>query len=74
MSENELDADLERAMRENVNLEQYDDIPPSKSQWPGDETRLFHIFEIKQFIVISRKSLNIASKLIHEMPFYVLFV
>lgn len=49
MGENELDADLERAMRENVNLEQYDDIPPSKSQWPGDETGFFKKFDFLNF-------------------------
>ena len=29
--------DLE-TLREQVNLAEYDDIPPSKSQWPGDES------------------------------------
>ena len=33
-----MDDELERAMRENVNLSEFDDIPPSKSQWPGDES------------------------------------
>ena len=33
-----MEDELERAMRENVNLSEYDDIPPSKSQWPGDES------------------------------------
>ena len=30
--------DLEQALMEQVNLTEYDDIPPSKSQWPGDES------------------------------------
>ena len=33
-----MEDELERAMRESVNLSEYDDIPPSKSQWPGDES------------------------------------